>query len=78
MAVLAISFSKSLLEKLRASLLTAFKLKNIQAYRLATALICYGEGRGIKEIAHTVWNKRQNCRQLAIKIHVWRNRLGNG
>jgi transposase len=51
MAVLAISFSKSLLEKLRASLLTAFKLKNIQAYRLATALICYGEGRGIKEIA---------------------------
>src|SRR5664279_2398879 len=51
MAVSAISFSKSLLEKLRASLLTAFKLKNIQAYRLATALICYGEGRGIKEIA---------------------------
>jgi len=51
MAVLAISFSKALLEKLRASLLTAFKLKNIQAYRLATALICYGEGRGIKEIA---------------------------
>ena len=32
-------------------MLTAFKLKNIQAYRLATALICYGEGRGINEIA---------------------------
>ena len=46
-----ITFSKELLTKLRASLLTAFKLKNIQAYRLATALICYGEGRGIKEIA---------------------------
>ena len=46
-----ITFSKELLKKLRASLLTAFKLKNIQAYRLATALICYGEGRGIKEIA---------------------------
>jgi transposase len=51
MAVLAISFSKSLLEKLQASLLTAFKFKNIQAYRLATALICYGEGQGINEIA---------------------------
>jgi len=51
MAVSAISISKTLLEKLRASLLTAFKLKNIQAYRLATALIYYGEGRGIKEIA---------------------------
>ena len=46
-----ITFSKELLKKLRASLLTAFKLKNIQAYRLATALICYGEGRGINEIA---------------------------
>ena len=46
-----ITFSKELLTKLRASLLTAFKLKNIQAYRLATALICYGEGRGIKDIA---------------------------
>ena len=46
-----ITFSKELLNKLRASLLTAFKLKNIQAYRLATALICYGEGRGINEIA---------------------------
>ena len=51
MAVSVISISKALLEKLRASLLTAFKLKNIQAYRLATALIYYGEGRGIKEIA---------------------------
>jgi len=51
MAVSAISISKTLLEKLRASLLTAFKLKNIQAYRLTTALIYYGEGRGIKEIA---------------------------
>ena len=29
-----ITFSKELLKKLRASLLTAFKLKNIQAYRL--------------------------------------------
>jgi len=27
---------------------------------------------------NTVWNKRQNCRQLAIKIHVRRNRLDNG
>ncbi|WP_262966984.1 winged helix-turn-helix domain-containing protein [Methylobacter psychrophilus] len=51
MAVLAISISKTLLEKLRASLLIAFKLKNIQAYRLATALICYGEGGKVKEIA---------------------------
>ena len=51
MAVSAILISKTLLEKLRVSLLTAFKLKNIQAYRLATALIYYGEGRGIKEIA---------------------------
>jgi aconitase A len=27
---------------------------------------------------NTVWNKRQNCRQLVIKIHVRRNRLDNG
>ena len=46
-----ITFSKELLTKLRASLLISFKLKNIQAYRLATALIYYGEGRGIKDIA---------------------------
>ena len=49
--MIAITFSKELLEKLRASLPTILKLKNIQAYRLATALIWYGEGRGIKEIA---------------------------
>jgi hypothetical protein len=27
---------------------------------------------------NTVWNKLQNGRQLAIKIYVRRNRLGNG
>jgi hypothetical protein len=37
MDVLAIAFFKALSEKLRASLLTAFKLQNIQAYRLATS-----------------------------------------
>ncbi len=46
-----IIFSKSLVEKLRERLSTALKLKNIQAYRLAIAMICYGEGRGITEIA---------------------------
>ena len=44
-------FFQSAIRKTTASLLTSFKLKNIQAYRLATALICYGEGRGINEIA---------------------------
>lgn len=46
-----IIFSKSLLEKLRERLSAALRLKNIQAYRLAIAMICYGEGRGITEIA---------------------------
>ena len=51
MAMIAITFSKELLEKLRASLPTALKSKNIQAYRMAMALIWYDEGRGINEIA---------------------------
>jgi transposase len=49
--MIAITFSKELLEKLRASLPTALKSKNIQAYRMAMALIWYDEGRGINEIA---------------------------
>ena len=48
---MAIIFSKSLIEKLRACLPLALKLKNIQAYRLASALLWYAEGRGINEIA---------------------------
>jgi len=39
----AITFSKELLEKLRAILPIALKLKNTQGYRIATALILYGE-----------------------------------
>ncbi len=47
----AITFSKDVLEKLRASLSIAVKLKSIQAYRIATALILYGEKLDIGEVA---------------------------
>lgn len=46
-----IIISKALIEKLRASVLTALKLNNIQAYRLAKAMLWYGEGYGINKIA---------------------------
>lgn len=47
----AITFSKDVLEKLRAILSIAVKLKSIQAYRIATALILYGEKLDIGEVA---------------------------
>lgn len=50
--MIRLTFSKELLEKLRASMSIALKLKNIQAFRLAIGLIWYGEGVGIAEIAN--------------------------
>ena len=47
----AITLSKELLEKLRASSLIVLKLKNVQAFRLITALILYGEGLRVDEVA---------------------------
>jgi transposase len=47
----AITLSKELLEKLRASSLIVLKLKNVQAFRLITALILYGEGFRVSEVA---------------------------
>lgn len=49
-----LSFSKELLEKLRGSVSNAAKLKNIQAFRLALALIWYGEGFEIAYIANRI------------------------
>ena len=51
MTTIKLTFSNDLMEKLRASLTIALKLKNMQAFRLALALIWYGEGVGIAEIA---------------------------
>ena len=60
---MAITFSKPLIEKLRGCLPLALKLKNTQAYRLASALLWYAAGYGINEItkllavsAKTVFN----------------------
>jgi transposase len=47
----SLSFSKSILEKLQDNLLIALRLSNIRLYRLASALLWYAEGVGVKEIA---------------------------
>ena len=49
--MITLSFSKSILEKLQDNLLIALRLSNIRLYRLASALLGYAEGVGIKEIA---------------------------
>ena len=49
--MITLSFSKSILEKLQDNLLIALRLSNIRLYRLASALLWYAEGVGIKEIA---------------------------
>ena len=49
--MITLSFSKSILEKLQDNLLIALRLSNIRLYRLASALLWYAEGLGIKEIA---------------------------
>ena len=49
--MITLSFSKSILEKLKDNLLIAVRLSNIRLYRLASSLLWYAEGVGIKEIA---------------------------
>jgi transposase len=48
---LNLTFSKDLMEKLRASVLIASRSKNMQGFRIALALVWYGEGSGIADIA---------------------------
>ena len=52
--MITLSFSKSILEKLQDNLLIALRLSNIRLYRLASALLWYAEGVGIKEIAKRI------------------------
>ena len=49
--MITLSFSKSILEKLQDNIVIALRLSNIRLYRLASALVWYAEGVGIKEIA---------------------------
>jgi transposase len=49
--MITLSFSKSILEKLQDNIVIALRLSNIRLYRLASALVWYAEGIGIKEIA---------------------------
>ena len=49
--MITLSFSKSILEKLHDNLVIALRLSNIRLYRLASALLWYAEGVGIKDIA---------------------------
>ena len=49
--MITLSFSQAILEKLQDNLLIALRLSNIRLYRLASALLGYAEGLGIKEIA---------------------------
>ena len=49
--MIALTFSKELIEKLRTSAAVALKTKNIQAYRIATALIMCSEGYSTDVIA---------------------------
>ncbi len=46
-----ISFSKSILEKLRKQLQVAYECDNIETYRMTQALIWYGEGQAVCKIA---------------------------
>ena len=52
--MITLSFSKSILEKLRDNILIALRLSNIRLYRLTQALLWYAEGVGIKEIAKRI------------------------
>lgn len=50
--MLSIQFSKSIINKLREKLQVAYERNNIEAYRMTQALIWYGEGQLVSEIAH--------------------------
>jgi len=51
-AMVTLIFSKELLENLRGCVLRAEQLKNVYAFKLSIALLWYGEGREIAEIAN--------------------------
>ena len=49
--MITLTFSKSIIEKLKENLSIALRLSNIRLYRLAQALLWYAEEIEIKEIA---------------------------
>jgi len=49
--MIPISFSKSILSRLKKELSKAYELKNVDSYRIIQALIWYGEGQAVEEIA---------------------------
>lgn len=66
--MVTLSFSKELLEKLRACVLRAQHLKNIHAYQLAIALLWFGEGRSMDEIAALLRVSRKTISNWVIKF----------
>jgi transposase len=52
--MITLSFSKSILEKLKKNLEIALALSNIRLYRLAQALLWYSEGESIKQIGKLI------------------------
>ena len=70
--MITLSFSKSILEKLQDNLLIALRLSNIRLYRLASALLWYAEGVGIKEIAKRTGGTHKNHHQLADNLYAQR------
>jgi transposase len=61
--MIALSFSKAIIEGLQQELVKAHRLNNLRLYKLAQGLLWFSEGKSIKEIgrllqvsAKTVWN----------------------
>ena len=73
--MITLSFSKSILEKLKDNLLIALRLSNIRLYRLASALLWYAEGLGIKEIAKRLGGTHKDHYQLADNLYVQRHEV---
>ena len=73
-----ITFSKELLKKTTSKFVNRVQIKKYSSIQISNSTDLLWRRARNKRDCNTVWNKLQNCRQLDIKIHVRRNRLGNG
>lgn len=62
----SLTFSKSIVDRLKESMATALRLSNIHLYRLAQALLWFNDGMGAGEISSLIGV----CNRTIENVHV--------
>src|SRR5664279_3494337 len=72
------SYFQRTIKKTTSKFVNRIQIKKYSSIQISNSADLLWRRARNKRDCNTVWNKLQNGRQLDIKIHVRRNRLGNG